>query len=105
MFVSPRFTFELLTDRTFEPVFYNFVRVFASAIVFVSLLTWRCRSVTDRAVRRIVTSSLFVYCSLATGILLWGQLSGMWGAFGWTSIGTYAIVAVAYGYFSFLRPE
>ena len=55
--------------------------------------------------RRLITAVFFVYAVLGTGIAPVGQLNATWNALGWTTVVTYLILVLGYGYVLFATPE
>jgi hypothetical protein len=74
-------------------------------MVLITLIAWTASRSIDKAARRTSALSLFVYTTLGAVITLVGQFAGTWGVLGWSSIVSYLIFVVGYGYFVFVRPE
>ena len=95
----------LLSDEPLGSVGTDVTRLLGAALVLVTLLTWAASRMRDTAARRAIALSLFVYTTLGAVITLLGQFAGTWGALGWSSIVSYLIFVVGYGYFLWVRPE
>lgn len=105
LILMPERLVALLSDLPLNAVGTNLARLFGAALVLVTFIAWRASLVTDRQVRRVVAGGLFIYTTLGVAIALWGQISGTWNGLGWSSVISYLIFVLGYGYFLFLRPE
>ena len=101
----PGFTIGLLSDYPLGAVGTDAVRLLGAAMVLITLLTWSASRLRDTAARRAIALSLFVYTTLGAIIALIGQFAGTWGPLGWSSIISYLIFVIGYGYFLWVRPE
>jgi hypothetical protein len=101
----PRVVIGLLSDKPLGSVGTDITRLFGAALVLIALATWAASRMTDPAPRRAIALGLLVYAILGAIITLPGQFAGTWGALGWSSIVTYLIFVIGYGYFLFVRPE
>jgi high-affinity Fe2+/Pb2+ permease len=83
---------------------HNFfqVRYFGATLVWVSLITWLARHVRDETAIRAILIGTAVGCVLGAAISLWGVMSGLTNALGWTSVVVY--VAVLAGALYHLAP-
>jgi hypothetical protein len=100
----PAMVIGLLSDEPVGSVGTDVTRLLGAAMVLIALLTWSASRMGNAAARRAVALSLFVYTTLGLVITLVGQFAGTWGALGWSSIVTYLIFVVGYGYFLWVRP-
>ena len=80
-------------------------RLFGAALILVMFVAWRASQLTDPPSRRMVAGGLLVYTTLGAVISSWGQLAGNWNVLGWSTIISYLIFVLGYGYFLFLKPE
>ena len=101
----PRELMLLLSDEFIGNVGTDVTRLFGAALVLVTLLTYGASRLKNIEARRVIALSLLVYTTLGAIIALLGQLVGTWNIFGWSSIATYVIFVIGYGYFLFIRPE
>jgi hypothetical protein len=101
----PQTIMSLLSPNPLSPLATDITRLFGAALVLITLIAWGASQLTDRAARRLIAGALLVYTSLGLVISLLGQLAGHWGPFGWSTIVTYLIFVVGYGYFLFIKPE
>ena len=101
----PRVIIGLLADEPLGDVGTDVTRLFGAALVLVTLLSWGASRISDTRARRLIATGLLVYTTLGGVIALLGQLAGTWGVLGWSSIVTYLIFVIGYGYFLFVKPE
>lgn len=102
--LAPQTIIGLLAPDTLSPAATDITRLFGAALVLIAFLAWGASGLADRAARRLIAAGLLVYTSLGLIVTLLGQLAGRWGPLGWSSVVSYLIFVVAYGYFLFLRP-
>ena len=103
--LMPRVIIGLLADEPLGNVGTDVTRLFGAALVLVTLLSWGASRISDTRARRLIATGLLVYTTLGGVIALLGQLVGTWGILGWSSIVTYLIFVIGYGYFLFVKPE
>jgi hypothetical protein len=103
--LMPRVIIGLLADEPLGNVGTDITRLFGAALVLVTLLSWGASRISDTRARRLIATGLLVYTTLGGVIALLGQLVGTWGILGWSSIVTYLIFVIGYGYFLFVKPE
>jgi hypothetical protein len=103
--LMPRVIIGLLADEPLGNVGTDVTRLFGAALVLVTLLSWGASRISDTRARRLIATGLLVYTTLGGVIALLGQLAGTWGVLGWSSIVTYLIFVIGYGYFLFVKPE
>lgn len=103
--LAPQFIVSLLSPFPLNPVGTDIARLLGAALILVMFIAWRASQLTDRPSRRMVAGGLFVYTALGAVISTWGQLAGTWSALGWSTIISYLIFVLGYGYFLFLKPE
>lgn len=78
------------------------MRYFGATLVWVSLIVWLARHVRDETVIRAILVGSAVGCVLGAAISLWGVMSGLTNAMGWTSVLVY--VAMLAGALYHLAP-
>jgi hypothetical protein len=105
LLIAPKEVVGLLSGQSLSSVGVDITRLFAAALVLVTLVVWTASRVNDTITRRRLALSLFVYTTLGAIIALVGQLAGTWGALGWRSIVSYLIFVIDYGYFLFVNPN
>ena len=88
-----------------NPVGTDIARLFGAALILVMFIAWRASQLTDRPSRRMVAGGLLLYTTIGAVISTWGQLAGTWNVLGWSTIISYLIFVLGYGYFLFLKPE
>ncbi len=101
----PQIIISLLSPNPLTPLATDITRLFGAALVFITLIAWGASRLTDKSSRRLIAGALLVYTSLGLIISLLGQLAGHWGSLGWSTIVTYLIFVVGYGYFLLINPE
>jgi hypothetical protein len=104
LILAPQFIIGLLSPLPLNAVGTDISRLFGAALVLVTLITWRASRLTDRPARRMIAGGLLVYSTLGGIITAWGQFAGTWSALGWSSIISYLIFILGYGYFLFVKP-
>jgi hypothetical protein len=102
--VVPQTIIGVLSPNPLTPLGIDITRLFGAALVLVTLIAWGASRLTDPVPRRLIAGGLLVYTALGLVITLLGQLAGRWGPLGWSSIVTYLIFVVGYGYFLFIKP-
>lgn len=80
-------------------------RFFGSAMLGYAILTWFARGISDPQSRRAIVLALFLSSLLAAFVAIWGQLAGLFNAFGWIGVVVFPLFALAYGYFQFFKPD
>jgi ABC-type Fe3+-siderophore transport system permease subunit len=75
------------------------VRYFGSALVWGSLIVWLARHVRDDAAIRAILIGSAVGFVLGAVISLWGVMSGLTNALGWSSVVVYLVLLAGAVYF------
>src|SRR4051812_1255122 len=99
LIVVPQRTIGLLTALPLNSVALDVARLFGAALVLITYIAWRASFLIDGESRRMIALGLFIYTTLGVVIASWGQISGTWNAFGWSSVILYLALAFGYGYF------
>ena len=81
------------------------VRLAGAAYLSYGVLVFFARSSESKDFRRSLALALFTQDAIATIAAIIAQISGMFNALGWTTVGSYLILALAYGYFLFVKPD
>ena len=79
-------------------------QLIAVELVVGGVTTWLARDVTDRKATTAINTGNFLAGVLGTVIALLATLSGVMGWFGYVVTAVYLFIAVAFGYFQFMRP-
>jgi hypothetical protein len=74
-------------------------RLFGSAFVTLGLLFWLARDTTEPTTQRAFALAACVGDVIGFIISLMNQLSGIINALGWSTVATYLIFALGFGYF------
>ncbi len=98
LLVLPQATIALLSGDALSDVAAAIARLFGAALLLIASIAWGTSRLRDQDARRLITASFFVYAVLGAGIALVGQLNGTWNALGWTTVATYLILVLGYGY-------
>jgi hypothetical protein len=77
----------------------------AVELVVGGLITLLARDVTDSKATTAINTGNFVAGLIGTVIALLATLSGVMGWFGWVVTAVYLFIAVAFGYFQFVKPS
>ncbi|HYF59081.1 MAG TPA: hypothetical protein VEA81_09005 [Burkholderiaceae bacterium] len=70
---------------------------FGAALVSLGVLDWAARDVTDPVGRRAVVLGNLVHAAIGVVLGLLGVLQGTVGAFGWSTVVIYALLAAGFG--------
>lgn len=79
-------------------------QLIAVELVVGGVTTLLARDVTDEKATGAINTGNFLAGLLGTVIALLATLSGVMGWFGWVVTAVYLFIAVAFGYFQFMRP-
>jgi hypothetical protein len=105
LLLAPQSIVSLLSPLPLNPVGTDIARLFGAALILVMFIAWGGSHLTHWPSRRMVARGLLVYTTLGAIISIWGQLAGTWGALGWSTIVSYLIFVLGYGYFLFVKPD
>ncbi len=78
-------------------------RLLGSAFLGFSMVAWFSRNTEESAARRAIVLGFFVAFVASFIVSLFGQLSGVSNALGWSTVGIYLLLALGYGYFQFTK--
>lgn len=76
-------------------------RFFAVALTQLGLVLWLARGITDAFARRAIVLGGFLGSVVGLLVALWGQLSGLVNALGWSTVLIYLFLTAGYGAFAF----
>lgn len=84
--------------------------IFIAQLLGAGLLTycfvaWFARDAENSTARRAIVLSFFLTLAIGFVIALMAQLSGVMNVLGWMVVGLYLVLAGAYGYFYFMKPD
>ena len=79
-------------------------QLIAVELVVGGVITLLARYVTDSKALSAINTGNFVAGLIGTVIALLATLSGVMGWFGWVVTAVYLFIAVAFGYFQFMKP-
>jgi hypothetical protein len=77
---------------------------FGVELVAIGLLTWLARNVTDSKALGAIIPALLISDVIGVVITVLGTVSGPMNALGWLGAAVYALLALGYAYFQFLKP-
>jgi hypothetical protein len=80
-------------------------RLVGGSILGFATLMWFGRQTTSLEARRAIALALFVQDTIGLIASLEIQLTGKVNIFGWFSLALYGVLALAYAYFFFVRPQ
>lgn len=80
-------------------------RLFGAALLEFALLSWFARKSGDSEARKAIVLALFVGEAVGFVVALFGQLSGVVNALGWSTVTVYLLFALGFGYFQFMKPS
>jgi hypothetical protein len=75
-----------------------------AALLSFGLLTWAARNASDSEARRAILLALVIGYAAGFVLALIAQIRGVGNVFGWSIVATYLLLALAFGYFRFVRP-
>jgi len=81
------------------------IRLFGVEIFAVGLVTWFGRNVTEAGAQRAFCLGLSIAFAAGAIVSLHGTLSGVMNAVGWLAVGLFAVFALGFGYFQFVKPR
>ena len=79
-------------------------QLLGAALVGFAVLTWAARNTRDSGARRAILLALAVGYILGFVLALFAQIKGVENVFGWSTVATYLLLSLAFGYFRFVRP-
>jgi hypothetical protein len=80
-------------------------RLAGAAFLGFGILAFVARSSPSEDFLMTLALALFVQDSIGAIVSIYAQISGVFNALGWSTVAVYLLLAVAYGYFRFLKPE
>jgi hypothetical protein len=88
---------------TVNPVSIFLMRLAGVQFVLEGLLAWFARNVRDSHALRAINLAYFIAFALGGLNVLFGIISGVLSAFGWTAVGLDVVLALGFGYFLFVK--
>ena len=79
-------------------------QLLGAALLTLGLLTWVARNSRDSDARRAILLALAVGYAIGFVLALIAQIRGVENILGWSTVATYLLLALAFGYFRFARP-
>lgn len=80
-------------------------RLLGAAFLGFSVIAWSARNTEESGARRAIVLGFFLGFAVSSAASLFGQLSGVGNALGWSTVGIYLLLALGYGYFHFIKPS
>jgi len=90
---------------TLSPGGITIARLFGAALLEFALLSWFVRNAGDSEARKAIILAIFVGEAVGFVVALFGQLSGVVNALGWSTVAVYLLLALGFGYFQFIKPS
>ena len=78
-------------------------RLFGSALIGFGILTWIARNAADSDARKAILYALFAADCIGFVVALFGQISHVVNALGWSTVVIYLLLAFGFGYFQFFK--
>jgi hypothetical protein len=100
----PRLVFQLYGLPAGDAAIWT-ARLVGGAILGYATLMWFGRETASGEARRAIALALLVQDAVGCIASIEIQLKGSVNAFGWFSLALYGVLALAYAYFLFIRPE
>lgn len=79
-------------------------QLLGTALLSFGLLTWAARNSHDSEARRAILLALAVGYTIGFVLALIAQIRGVENFLGWSTVATYLLLALAFGYFRFAKP-
>lgn len=79
-------------------------RLLGAAFFGFSMISWFARNSEESTARQAIVLGYFLGFSVGFAASLFGQLSNVGNALGWSTVGIYLLLALGYGYFQFIKP-
>ena len=98
-------TMLILYGMKLSPGGITIARLFGAALLEFALLSWFARNAGDSEARKAIILAIFVGEAVGFIVALFGQLSGVVNALGWSTVAVYLLLALGFGYFQFKKPS
>lgn len=80
-------------------------RLFGGSLLLLALISWGASTLESQPARRMIARALLISEALGLILALIGQLQGVWGPLGWSTVVVYLLFTLGYAYFLFVQPE
>jgi len=90
---------------TLSPGGITIARLFGVALLEFAMLSWFVRDAGDSEARKAIILAIFFGEAVGFIVALFGQLSGVVNALGWSTVAIYLLLALGFGYFQFIKPS
>lgn len=100
----PRWVFQLYGLAADDAAIWT-ARLVGGSILGYATLMWFGRKAASGEARRAIALALFAQDAIGCVASIELQLTGSVNAFGWFSLALYGVLALAYAFFLFVRPE
>jgi uncharacterized membrane protein YwzB len=80
-------------------------RYFGAALIGIAFLAWLARNTPASGARQAVLISLFVSNMLGFVVSVYDKFAGFTNQFVWMNVGIYLILALGFGYYSFIKAD
>ena len=102
--LAPNLLFSLYgVELTSPGVFIT--QLAGAAYLGFGALAFQARSSESKEFRLALALALFIQDIIGVVISIYYQVTGIFNALGWTTVGVYLFLALGYGYFRFLKPD
>jgi len=90
---------------TADAQFRYLAQLFGAALVGFAVLTWVARNAKASDARKAIVLALFISNAVGFVLALLGQVAGVVTTMGWSTVAIYLLLALAFGYFQFVKPS
>jgi hypothetical protein len=80
-------------------------QLFGAALIGFAALSWVARNAPDSEARRAIVLAFFVADLVGCVVALIAQFRGVVNALGWSTVVIYLLLAVGFGYFTFVATQ
>ncbi len=80
-------------------------QIFGAYLIGFAVLNWFARNAKGGEALRAILLANLVTNTLGLILALLAQLSGMWSAFGWSTVVIFLLLALGFAYFQFMKPS
>jgi hypothetical protein len=94
----------LLYGHASSAVLSYMTQLLGAALLSFGVLTWAARNSPDSEARRAILLALVMGYAIGFVLALIAQIKGVDNVLGWSTVVTYLSLALAFGYFRFVRP-
>ena len=79
------------------------VQLLGTTLLAVGLVCWFARNVSDSAAQKALLRAFLIADGIGLVVVFINQLSGVYNAFGWSTVILYLVLCLGYAYFLFIK--